>query len=410
MKAKRTRYYKPFRKPAVHPNMNSLEWRATLGLGALYALRMVGMFMVLPVFALYARTLPGGAAPHLVGLAIGIYGLTQAFLQIPLGMLSDRVGRKPVIVGGMAVFALGSLVAGLSDTIGWIIAGRALQGAGAISSAVAALLADTTRAQVRTQAMTVLGAGMGAAFVLALVTGPLFAEAIGVDGIFLMTAVLALLSVPLVIWGVPRAEVVEPPVGALAQALGDASLWRLNAGVFALHALLTALFVAAPLALESTLGLPGTGHWKVYLPVLLVSLVPVFPLIRFAEARGRMKTVFLGAVATLAAAELLAAAGHGAPAALVLALLLFFAAFNFLEGALPALISRQAPPERKGAALGVYATAQFLGAFTGGALGGWVLGAGGIGAVFCVMAVLPLVWLAVAAGGVYATPAQRPAA
>ncbi|HEY0973869.1 MAG TPA: MFS transporter [Solimonas sp.] len=374
--------------------MNALEWRAVVSLGAVYALRMLGMFMILPVFALYAGTLQTPAQGWQIGLAIGVYGLTQALLQIPLGMASDRWGRKPVIVLGMLVFAAGSLVAGLADTIGWIIAGRALQGAGAVSAAVAALLADSTRDSVRTMAMAILGAGMGLAFVLALVLGPVVSGWIGVDGIFLMTALLALLSLPLVLFAVPTPPVTREVEGRLADVLADANLMRLNTGIFLLHACMTALFTTAPLAVAATLGLAAETHWKLYLPVLLLSLIPVFPLIRWASdqpARGAL--LFRGAVVVLTAALTLAAFGHARPALLVAALLLFFVGFNYLEGALPSLISRAAPPRQKGAALGIYASSQFLGAFAGGALGGMALQHGGIGATFALAAGLAAVWL-----------------
>ncbi|MFP5307487.1 MAG: MFS transporter [Gammaproteobacteria bacterium] len=376
--------------------MNALEWRAVFALGALYALRMIGMFMVLPVFALYAADLPEPAQGWQIGLAIGVYGLTQAILQVPMGMASDRFGRKPVIVTGMLIFAAGSWLAGSTQEIGWIIAGRALQGAGAVSSAVAALLADVTRESVRTLAMAVLGAGMGLAFVLALVLGPVVSGVIGVDGIFLMTGVLALLSLPVLLLGVPTPEIASGNVGGIRAVLADGQLVRLDAGIFLLHATMTALFVAAPLALVDTLGLPSTEHWKVYLPVLILSLIPVFPLIRRAESRG-IKPAFLGAIVVLAVALLTAAELHGYAYGLLVALALFFVGFNFLEGALPSLISRMAPAAQKGAALGVYSSAQFLGAFAGGSLGGLALQHWGVGGAFAVAAAMPIIWLGVAA-------------
>lgn len=374
--------------------MNAFEWRAVLGLGAVYALRMVGMFMILPVFALYAGTLAEPAQPWQIGLAIGIYGLTQALLQIPFGIASDRWGRKPVIVFGMLIFAAGSLLAGLSTQIEWIIAGRALQGAGAVSAAVAALLADSTRDSVRTMAMAILGAGMGLAFVLALVLGPVVSGWIGVDGIFLTTALLALLSLPVVLFAVPTPPATREIEGRLREVVADARLMELNLGIFLLHACMTALFTTAPLAVAATLQLPASAHWKLYLPVLLISLVPVFPLIRWAgnhAARGAW--LFHAAIASLAAALALAAFGHMQPALLVAALLLFFVGFNYLEGALPSLISRLAPQRQRGAALGVYASSQFLGAFTGGISGGLALQYGGITGAFVLAAGLPLLWL-----------------
>lgn len=386
--------------------MNAVEWRAVVGLGLVYALRMVGMFMILPVFALYARELPGGATPMAIGFAIGAYGLAQALLQVPLGLLSDRIGRKPVIYFGMSMFALGSLVAGLADSIEGVTLGRVLQGAGAVSSAVAALLADVTREQVRTTAMAILGAGMGLAFILALVAGPIVAGWIGVDGIFFLTAVLALLSLPVVGFGVPTPALPAARAGGFREALGDPELLRLNAGIFLLHALMTGLFTTAPLAILETLGLASNEHWRVYLPVLLLSIIPVFPLIRWAESSGRTRLVFRGAIALLGTAMALAALGHTRGALLLAALLMFFVAFNYLEGALPSMISRRANPARRGAALGVYATSQFLGAFAGGALGGFSQTHFGITGAFAACALLPVVWLLIPAGAFQHKPAS----
>ncbi len=388
--------------------MNAQEWRAVFALGAVYALRMMGMFMVLPVFALYARELPLPAQAWQAGLAIGIYGLSQAVLQIPMGMASDRFGRKPVIVIGMLIFAAGSWLAGSTQDIHWIIAGRALQGAGAVSSAVAALLSDVTRDSVRTTAMALLGAGMGLAFVLALVLGPIVGGYIGVDGIFHLTAVLAILSLPVVVFGVPTPDAPPSRSGSLREVLADPQLLGLNGGIFLLHATMTAVFTVVPLAIVETLDLAGAQHWKLYLPVLLISLVPVFPLIRLAEHGGRFKTAFLLAIATLGVALLLAATGHAIAPLLIASLLLYFIGFNFLEGALPSLISRMAPPAQKGAALGVYSSAQFLGAFAGGSLGGLSVQYGGIGGGFAAALVFPLVWLLIARA--LKPPAMRPMA
>ncbi|HEX4872047.1 MAG TPA: MFS transporter [Nevskiaceae bacterium] len=364
-------------------------------LSLVYALRMVGMFMVLPVLALYARDLPGAPGALAIGLALGIYGLTQALLQIPLGMASDRYGRVPVVVLGLLVFALGSLIAGLAEDLTWITIGRAIQGAGAVSSAVSAWLADVTRESVRTQAMALMGAGMGVAFVLALILGPPVAGWIGVPGIFLGTAVLAVLAIPLLIWGTPAPP---PPrrqdrrLAGLGQALRDPALLRLDAGIFLLHAGMTGLFLAAPAAIEATLGLPLSAHWQVWLPLLLVSLLPVLPLMRLAD-RGHGLTLLRAGCAVLALALGLASWLHLSVPGLWICLWLFFAAFNLLEGLLPALISRQAPPAHKGAALGVYASSQFLGGFAGSLLVGAALERGGLSLAFGVAALLPLGWL-----------------
>ncbi|SER06466.1 Predicted arabinose efflux permease, MFS family [Solimonas aquatica] len=353
---------------------------------------MLGMFMILPVFALYAEHLPQAATPMQVGLAIGLYGLVQACLQIPLGMWSDRIGRKPVIVLGLVIFSAGSFIAGHAEEIHWILLGRAVQGAGAISGAVSALLSDVTRPQVRTQAMAVMGAGMGLAFVIALILGPIVSGLINVDGIFDLTGVLALLAVPAVLFLVPDVPVMKTQREGLMKTLLDGQLLRLDGGVFMLHATMTMLFIAAPQALVDTLHLPSAQHWQVYLPVLLLSLLPVFPLIRRIEARGAVKRAFLGAIGLLALALLTASELHGNAIGLWLALFLFFAGFNYLEGTLPSLISRRAPPEHKGAALGVYASSQFLGGFIGGTLGGFASGHWGVGGTFAVAACLPLIW------------------
>lgn len=378
--------------------MNALEWRCTLALGSVYALRMVGMFMILPVFALYARSLPGQVTPLEEGFTLGLYGLVQALLQIPFGIASDRWGRKPVIVVGMLLFALGSFIAGSTRDIHWIMLGRAIQGAGAVSAAVSALVADTTRAEVRTTAMAILGAGMGVSFILAMVLGPVFEGWIGVNGIFHMTGVLALLSIPLVLFAVPSAPRAEKRVANMEAAMADTQLLRLDAGVFLLHLLMAGLFQAAPYAIERTLGLPVAQHWHVYLPVLLVSIVPVFPLIRWAEKRGHTKSVFLGAVATIGVALLLAAAVYAMVAGLWASVLLFFVAFNYLEGSLPSLISRRAPPSQKGAALGVFSTAQVLGGAIGAPLGGYLYEHGGLALAFAAPSVLCLLWLWLANG------------
>lgn len=380
--------------------MNRDEIRATAGLSVIYALRMLGMFMILPVFALYARELPVPATAAQAGLAVGLYGLVQAALQIPFGWLSDRVGRKPVMVGGLALFALGSAWAGATDDIHWIMAGRALQGAGAISGAASAWLADVTRPQVRSTAMAILGAGMGVSFIVALVLGPVAAGLIGVSGIFDLTAVLAALGIPLVIWGMPAATRL-PPTGnraSLRAALIDPQLLRLDAGIFLLHAAMTAVFVATPLALKATLAMPGEQHWEIWLPLLLLSLLPVFGLFRVVERRQMGRPAYIAAVALLGVSMLLAIELWTSRAGLLIALLLFFAAFNYLEGALPSMISRRVPPERKGAALGVYSSAQFLGGFAGGSLGGLAVGAAGIAGAYSVAAALSAIWLIMAVG------------
>lgn len=373
--------------------MNTLEIRATIGLALIYALRMVGMFMILPVFALFASDLPTPATDLQIGFAVGIYGLMQALLQIPLGMASDRYGRKPIIVIGMVLFALGSFVAGASEDMFWITLGRAVQGLGAVSSAVSALLADLTRDQVRTTAMAILGAGMGLAFIAALVAGPVVAGVIGVPGIFDLTGVLALLAIPVVLWLVPAAPKPHTSNDGVLSVLRDTQLLRLNGGIFLLHALLTGLFIAAPFAIVETLGLSSTAHWKLYLPVLVLSILPVFPLVSQAEKHGHTRGLFVTAIATLAVSMAVMAELHTTAGGLVAAMLLFFVAFNCLEGLLPSLISRRAPANQRGAALGVYSSTQFLGPMLGGALIGFTKGHYGLSVAFATAALLPLLWL-----------------
>lgn len=379
--------------------MTALEWRATAVMSLIQALRMLGMFMILPVFALYARDLPGGVSHWQIGLAIGLYGVVQACLQIPFGWLSDRIGRKPVIVAGLVLLALGSFIAGSSHDIHWIMFGRAVQGAGAISGAASALLADCTRSQVRTQAMTILGIGIGFSFIVALVLGPVFDGLIGVDGIFRMTGWLALAAIPLVLFALPTMPLLPAlaPHG-VSQSLGDPQLRRLDGGIFLLHASMTCLFIAAPHAIEATLGLPAPLHWHVYLPVLLGSVLLVFPLIRRIEARGHARQALIGSVLLLSVSLAVAGQVYSLAAGLIVCLFLFFVAFNYLEGMLPSLISRRAPPHRKGAALGVYASAQFLGGAVGSTLGELALGQWGIGGAFATAAAMPLIWLVFAAG------------
>lgn len=381
--------------------MTSTEWRTTLGLSAVYALRMFGLFMVLPAFAPFAARLDGGELALLVGLALGVYGLTQAVCQIPFGMASDRFGRKPVIVVGMLIFAAGSWLAGSSETIAGLIAGRALQGAGAISAAVSALVADSTRPQVRTMAMAILGAGMGASFIVALVAGPPVAGWVGVDGILTAAGWLSLVAVAVVIWVVPRAPQVETASARLGPVLRNTELWQLNAGIFLLHALLTASFMLFPERFERLLALDLAGQWKLYLPVMLVSLAVVLPAIRWADLNDRVRELLVVAVFGLLGASILLALGESAAPLLLAGVLLYFTAFNYLEGALPSLVSKRAPEASRGAAMGLYATSQFLGAFCGGLLGGLASGADAPG--FWLLAALPLLWCTFA----YRLPRER---
>lgn len=378
--------------------MTPAERRGTAALAGIYGLRMLGMFIVLPVLALYGETLPGGRNHALIGLALGVYGLTQAVLQIPFGWASDRWGRKPVIIAGLLLFALGSFVAAWAPTIGWIIAGRTIQGAGAISAAVIALTADLTRESVRTRAMAAIGMTIGATFAVSLVAGPALTGVVGVPGIFVMTGLLAFAAMLVLRVAVPQPPASARPAvvgGQWLRVLTDADLLRLNYGIFALHAALMALFVQVPFMLRDG-GIEAQRHWLVYLPVLIASVVLMVPAMMRADSPGRAKIIFVGAVAVLFVGQLLLAlAGNSLPVTIG-ALVVFFTGFNLLEATLPSLISKFAPTGIKGTAVGVYSSVQFLGTFVGAAVGGWLSQRFGAAAVFTFCLMLTAVWLAVA--------------
>jgi MFS family permease len=357
--------------------MTPLERRTVGSLALLYSFRMLGLFMVLPLLALYAADMPG-ATPAMLGLALGIYGLSQAALQIPLGWLSDRIGRKPVIVAGLLVFALGSLVAAQADTAAGIVLGRFLQGAGAIASTVMAMVADLTSEEQRTKAMAIVGASIGASFAIALVLGPVVAASGGLEAVFYLTAVLALSGIAVVLLRVPTpARLIEhEEVGArgvhVTRALADRQLLRLNFGVFTLHFILMACFLLIPTILEGSLQVPRGDHWQVYLPALLLSLLGMLPLMRLAEKGGRLREVFPAAIALVLVA-LLGFAFTAAGPLFYVSLWLFFVGFNYLEATLPSLVSKAVFAGGRGTAMGIYSSCQFLGAFVGGAGGGYVL-------------------------------------
>ena len=380
--------------------MTSAERRGGLGLASVFALRMFGLFLIMPVFSIHARHLPSGHDFALVGLALGAYGLTQTFLQIAYGAASDRFGRKPVIVFGLLLFAVGSFVAALAHDIYGIIAGRMLQGAGAISAAVTALAADLTREQHQTKVMAMIGSSIALVFALSMVGAPVLYAAIGMSGIFWLTGVLSLLAIHVVLKVVPAAPAIprQPGWKSFLAALGNRQLLRMNFGVFVLHLVQTAMWIIVPSALIGSGALPVDEHWKVYLPAVLLSLVVMVPAILVAEKYGRMKWVFNGAIALLLLVQLgFGFLAHGRYA-LFLWLSLFFVAFNVLEAIQPSLISRIAPHYAKGAALGIYNTTQSLGLFVGGLLGGMLLKFSGALSVWLVAAMLALLWLGVALG------------
>lgn len=378
--------------------MTPAERRAGVSLAAIFGLRMLGLFLILPVFAVHAHTIPGGDDLTLVGIAIGAYGLTQALLQIAFGAASDRFGRKPVIVAGLLIFLLGSVVAALADHIHVVIAGRVLQGAGAISAAVTALAADLTRDQHRTKIMAMIGASIGLVFAFSMVAAPLLYSVIGMAGIFWLTAVLAAGAIYVVLRVVPDApRVPRATAGRFIDVLRDAQLMRLNFGVFALHLIQTTMWVLVPAALVSSGGLPMVEHWKVYLPAVLLSFAVMVPAIIIAEKHDRMKFVFNAAIIMLVFVQLgLLMFGHSL-AGLALSLTLFFVAFNVLEATQPSWISKIAPAANKGTALGVYNTLQSIGLFVGGMLGGLIAQRYGPQAVNLFCAVVALVWLGLAA-------------
>jgi MFS family permease len=380
--------------------MTVLERRATASLGAIYAVRMLGLFMILPVFALYAEHLDN-VTPILVGLAIGAYGLTQAMFQIPLGMLSDRVGRKPVIIGGLLMFALGSAVAAMSHSIQGVILGRAMQGAGAIAAAVMALAADLTREEQRTKVMAAIGLSIGLSFSLALVLGPVLQHWFGVRGIFWLTVGLALLAIGIVVTVVPRPiksrrqRDTQVVTSTLRKVVGDRQLLRLDFGVFILHTVLTSNFIVVPGLLRDNVGLAVEHHWMLYLPVLFSSFLIMLPLLLVAEKYRKIKPVLLGAIALLAMTEFSFSYITQSLIVITLNMILFFVAFNLLEASLPSLVSKLTAPDNKGTSMGVFSSSQFLGAFAGGVTGGVLLEFAGSHGVFVGNGVVVLLWLVV---------------
>ena len=380
--------------------MSAVEIRASVSLASIFALRLLGLFLILPVFAVYAQSLPGGSDATLVGLALGVYGLTQGILQIPFGAASDRWGRKPVITVGLIVFAAGSFVAALATDVVWTIIGRSIQGAGAISAAVTAFIADSTRDQHRTKAMALVGASVGLTFAGSLVLAPLLYEPIGVRGLFALTGVLVVMAIGVLWWIVPDAPP-RPTVAAdrsAAAAMWSPQLLRLHFGIFVLHTVLMAMFVVIPLVLVQRSALPLSAHWMVYLPVVLLSFLLMWKPLVIAERRAAMRPLFLGSIALVLISQLGFLLRADGLIWLALWLLIFFTGFNVLEACLPSLVSRIAPAFAKGLALGIYNTAQALGLFAGGALGGAISARGGPEAVFVFAAIVMAVWLWVALG------------
>ncbi|MBC3873757.1 MFS transporter [Undibacterium sp. LX15W] len=376
--------------------MSSSEIRAGASLASIFALRMFGLFLLLPIFAIHAKTLPDGDNTALVGMAMGIYGLTQACLQILFGMASDKYGRKPVIIVGLILFAVGAVIAAMSHTVMGILIGRAVQGAGAISAAITALLADTTREEHRTKAMAMVGGSIGISFALSLVLAPVLYQRIGMDGIFILTAIMAIAAIGVVTWITPDAPSMPTVKVPFIQVLKNPELMRLNLGVFVLHLSQVAMFVVVPSALVQYAHLPLDKHWEVYLPVVFGSFFVMLLAIMRGERSGKMKQVFVWSIALLMLVQL-GFWGFLENATMLIAMLFaFFLAFNILEASQPSLVSRLAPPSAKGAALGVYNTLQALGLACGGFVGGWMKQNISASSVFIFTAVLSLIWLIIA--------------
>ena len=383
--------------------MTAAELRASLSLAGIYMLRMLGLFMILPVFSIYARGL-SDSTPLLIGVAISAYGLTQALLGIPFGMWSDRAGRKKVITAGLIIFAIGSMVAALSDSIYGVILGRSIQGAGAIAAVVMALAADLTREEHRTKAMALIGISIGISFAVSMVAGPVLDGWVGVRGIFWIIAALAISGIVVLLFLVPTPLIsrfhrdTEAQPRQFSKVLANPELLRLNFGIFALHLILTATFVVIPLILRDSLQLETARHWKVYLPVFVLSLATMVPFVILAEKKRKMKAVFVGFIGVVAAADAGLLLVKDSVLVIGALLYVFFTGFNLLEATLPSMVSKIAPPDLKGTAMGVYSTSQFLGAFAGGVSGGWIYGAFGLHDVFLFCALIASLWALIAVG------------
>lgn len=387
----------------MNQSMSPVERRAAFSVAGIFSTRMLGLFMIFPVFAIFAEQEFAGITGLQIGLAIGIYGLTQAALQIPFGMMSDKFGRKPLIMFGMFIFMVGSIVCAMADSIEMMILGRAIQGMGAVAAVLMASTADLVTEQFRLRAMSIVGITIGLSFTLSLVAGPLLASWFGVRGIFWVTAVLAVIGMLLVKFAMPEIKQqsfqreAEADPSQFSEILKHSQLLRLDLGVFVLHATLTAMFVVLPLALRDSAGLASTEHWEIYVPVMLLSFLFMVPFIIQAESRGRMKPIFVGAIATITLMQI----GFGFIEqtfwSLFVLLLIFFTAFNLLEASLPSLVVKLSPADKKGTASGVYSTSQFIGAAVGGVLGGYFYQHYGYNGVFIFTTIIGLVWLVSAA-------------
>lgn len=382
--------------------LSGLERRSITALASVYGLRMFGLFLILPVLVIYAKQL--NATPVMMGIALGVYGITQAIFQIPFGLMSDKYGRKPIIIAGLLIFIVGSLIAALSNSIEGVIIGRALQGTGAIASVVLALTSDLTRDSQRTKAMAFIGMTIGLSFLLALITAPLLEAWIGVPGLFLFTAALAGASIVIIIQAVPtpiqtfNLEVRAVPQRML-QLLGHSQLIRLNLGIFVLHFVLTAMFVVVPMILVTQTDLVTSDHWQIYLPALLLSILAMLPLMYLSSKKAWTVRIFLVAILVLLVAQLMFVLRPTGLLSITTCLFVFFWGFNLLEAMLPSLVSRVAPAASRGSAMGVYNTFQFSGVFFGGLIGGLVYGHHGANGVFLLCGVLLITWFTLVKSG-----------
>ena len=379
--------------------MSPLERKASISLASIYGLRMLGMFLILPIFAVYATHYQGGNNIQLVGLALGAYPLAQALFQLPYGMASDKFGRKNMIYIGLLMLIIGSIVVALAGNIYMVILGRAIQGAGAVSAAVTALLADLTREEHRTKAMAMIGSTIGVTFAISLVLGPALAHWVGIAGIFWLTAILGALAILVIKFVVPNPLIssfhsdASAAPAKLKDVLQNGQLLRLNYGIFALHAAQMAMFIVVPFAILKTSNMTVNQHWQIYLPILVGSFILMIPAIIIGEKKGLLKQVFIGAVALMLVAQLCFAGLIGSFWGVVFSLFAYFVAFNTLEASLPSLISKLAPAAAKGTAMGVYNTSQSLGAAMGSLVGGYLSHHYGFSAVFIFCAVLMGIWL-----------------
>ncbi|MFQ3345522.1 MAG: putative MFS family arabinose efflux permease [Porticoccaceae bacterium] len=385
-----------------YPVFSPIERRATFSIASLYAFRMLGLFMVLPVLAFSVVGYPD-YSPILLGLTLGAYGLVQAILQIPLGLLSDRIGRRPVIIGGLLMFILGSIVCAVVETMEGLIVGRALQGAGAIASTLMAMVTDLTSEENRTKAMAMIGGSIGFSFILAMVLGPLITLKYGLSGIFWMTAILGALGILIVSVFVPRRVEVQhnretsTDLKQIVRLIKQTTLLRLNYGIFALHLALMAAFVAIPTILSDELGIEGQNLWWVYLLLLGGGFFIMLPGMIIAEKNNGQKWSFLVSVGAMMMATLALSLYRG-PIMTPMLLLIFFTAFNLLEASLPSWMSKSCPVGNRGTAMGIYSTSQFLGAFFGGLLGGWSLQTLGVNGLFMVISFILALWWLVCLG------------